>query len=106
MLAGAWPGASGMACAALPDNAKMKARATSLFIRFSLICCYCALRSWPSLGYAVKNEYSYLRENLGIDSANPLKHTSRSSCSLMKRQSITPLAAGGFGLGFGGMMAS
>jgi hypothetical protein len=34
MLAGAWPGASGKACAALPDSPKMKARATSLFIRF------------------------------------------------------------------------
>jgi hypothetical protein len=48
----------------------------------------------------------YLRPNFGIDSANPLKHASRSSCSWMKRQSITPFAAGGFGLGFGGMMAS
>jgi hypothetical protein len=35
MLAGAWPGASGKACAALPDSPKMKARTTSLFIRFS-----------------------------------------------------------------------
>jgi len=34
MLAGAWLGASGKACAALPDSPKMKARAISLFIRF------------------------------------------------------------------------
>jgi hypothetical protein len=34
MLAGVWPGASGNACAALPDSPKMKARAISLFIRF------------------------------------------------------------------------
>jgi hypothetical protein len=31
--------ARGKACAALPDSPKIKARATSLFIRFSLICC-------------------------------------------------------------------
>jgi hypothetical protein len=34
MLAGAWFGASGKACATLPHIPKMKAKAISLFIRF------------------------------------------------------------------------
>ena len=34
------------------------------------------------------------RPNFGIDSANPLKQVSRSSCSFTNLQSITPLAAG------------
>jgi hypothetical protein len=44
--------------------------------------------------------------SFGMLSANPLKQASRSSCSLRKRQSITPFAAGGFGLGRGAMIAS
>jgi hypothetical protein len=111
MLAGAWPGASGKACAALPDSPKMKARATSLFIRFSPEL---RLLNQMILGQAesfrkeliCSRDDVYWRENFGIDSANPLKHASRSSCSWTKRQSITPFAAGGFGLGFGGMMTS
>src|ERR1700744_739515 len=46
---------------------------------------------------------AYRRENFGIDSANPLKHASRSACSWTKRQSITPFAGGGFARGFGGI---
>jgi hypothetical protein len=44
--------------------------------------------------------------SFGMLSANPLKQASRSSCSLRKRQSITPFAAAGFGLGRGAMIAS
>jgi hypothetical protein len=46
------------------------------------------------------------RGNFGILSANPLKHVRRASSSLMKRQSITPFAAAGLGVGFGGITAS
>src|SRR5258705_13949449 len=39
--------------------------------------------------------------SLGIFSANPLKHVSRSSSSFWKRQSVTAFAAGALGFGFG-----
>jgi hypothetical protein len=45
MLAGAWSGASGMACAALPDSPKMKAKAINLFTGFSLRCCFRTIMS-------------------------------------------------------------
>jgi hypothetical protein len=44
--------------------------------------------------------------SLGIFSANPLKHISRSSSSLLNRQSLTAFAAGALGFGCGGKMAS
>ena len=44
--------------------------------------------------------------SLGIFSAKPLKQVSRSSSSLMNRQSITPFAAGALGFGVGGKIAS
>ena len=44
--------------------------------------------------------------SLGIFSANPLKHVSRSSSSLVKRQSVTAFAAGALGFGLGGKIAS
>ena len=44
--------------------------------------------------------------SFGIFSAKPLKQPSRSSSSLKKRQSITPLAAGALGFGVGLKIAS
>ena len=122
MLSADRSGASGRACTALPDSPRMKARATSLFIRFSLmmllrltdepreLCRKAGLFGGDDVIYLLGLMPALLpglsRPNFGIDSANPLKQVRRSSCSFTNLQSITPLAAGGFGLGFGGITVS